>query len=383
MLLPSLDKLIKENKIECKNVFGSSRKPLTAATILKETFGTNYKKTKISKKYVPVSLNTKSDILKFLKEYEITKTSKLIIFLSVPPSATSGMIELLASAGLNSKNVKLLLEKPFGTDFKSANTLLKHVDKYFKQENVYKVDHYLAKAGTSNLALFCQKYLPFYGFKVKSIKIVAYENIDIQGRSDFYEQTGALKDFIQNHLMEILLKVISKNEANRLLASKSLKLDTTKKQIRGQYIGYKKEANNPKSNVETYASIYLKSSLPKFKNTQINLVTGKALNEKVTKVNIITDLCEIEFTITPFSELPVIIKEKDKKIIPNFFVNDKSLDGYANVFYSAYVDDKSKFALSSEILNSWKIIDQIKNKWKVNKDLVTYKKNSDPNKIVK
>jgi len=182
--------------------------------------------------------------------------------------------------------------------------------------------------------------------------------------------------------MEILLKVISKNESERLLASNSLKLDTSKKQIRGQYIGYKNEVNNAKSNVETYASIYLKSLLPKFKNTEINLVSGKALNEKVTKVNIITDLCEIEFTITPFSEFPVIIKEKNKKIVPNFFVNDKNLDGYCNVFYSAYVGDKSKFALSNEILNSWKIVDQIKNKWKDDKGLITYKKNSKPNKII-
>src|SRR3989344_3756110 len=121
---------------------------------------------------------------------------------------------------------------------------------------------------------------------ISSIHIIASEKIDIEGRVNFYEQTGALKDFVQSHLIEMTAVVLSGSFeiARREEALKNLKIvcDIRKHECvkRGQYEGYRDEVNNPNSTTETFVSINMVSMDPAWRGVSIVLSTGKAFNEK-------------------------------------------------------------------------------------------------------
>src|ERR1035437_2486585 len=137
-----------------------------------------------------------------------TPTQRLF-YLSVPPGVSKSIIELLGKSGLAKiKNTNLLLEKPFGVDLKNATDLARHVDKYFSPTQVYRIDHYLAKETAQNIIVFREGNSLFKKTWnkdfIESIEIIASEKIGIEGRANFYEQTGALRDFVQSHLLQLL-----------------------------------------------------------------------------------------------------------------------------------------------------------------------------------
>jgi glucose-6-phosphate 1-dehydrogenase len=193
------------------------------------------------------------------------------MFLSLPPNNMEDYINTLGMNKFNKPNVKILIEKPFGDNYESAKRLFNVINSYFKDQNVFLLDHYLCKKFMQNFNNFklldANFYKKFNSEYIESININALEAIDIQGRVNFYEQTGALKDFVVNHMMEMLCTVISlpknlKNEEiikSRIAACKQLFLinDDT---ITAQYLGYKDEVNNQASITETFIKIHLRSN---------------------------------------------------------------------------------------------------------------------------
>jgi glucose-6-phosphate 1-dehydrogenase len=168
----------------------------------------------------------------------------------------------------------------------------------------------------------------------------------------FYEQTGALRDFIQGHLMELLLLTICDLDENilqaRANAVKSLSLIDA---IRGQYIGYKEEAANINSCVETYANVSLHSNMNNLKNVKIKLISGKSLASKETSIKIcLNNNSTIKITITPLMPFP-----------NNYVSKIEYFDGYKGVFYSAINSNKIPFATNVEILTSWAIFNSTLN----------------------
>ena len=125
----------------------------------------------------------------------ITNEGEKIIHLAVPPEAVPESLEII-SKNFGSKDLKILLEKPFGSNLESARSLVKHINKYFLENQIYRVDHYLAKQSMQNIVREKWKRE-----NIAKIEIIASEKIDIEGRVNFYEQTGALKDFVQSHLL--------------------------------------------------------------------------------------------------------------------------------------------------------------------------------------
>jgi glucose-6-phosphate 1-dehydrogenase len=160
-----------------------------------------------------------------------------------------------------------MVEKPFGNSLASSEKLFEIIKKYFNDEQVYKIDHYLFKTLLQNINNFKNENeilsKIWNDTYIHSIYVEAYEEIDIQGRSEFYEQTGLLRDFIQSHLMETLILTIAKNdsieERNKVIDS-ILPIKDLSLVKRSQYIGYKYEVNNPNSNVETFCEVVLKSN---------------------------------------------------------------------------------------------------------------------------
>lgn len=309
-------------------------------------------------------------------EKNFVKSSQRLFYMSVPPEACKNIIEFIGKSSLI-KHVenKILLEKPFGSDLKSAQELIKHTNKYFLESQVYRIDHYMSKKGVQDM-LTSRRSNPIFKNKwnkdfIESIEIIISEKIGIEGRIRFYEQTGALRDMVQNHLLQLtaltLMDLPRKGEDVTILRQNALHdlnvvCDITKNEcaMRGQYEGYRKEVGNPRSMTETFVSINIRSSNPKWSDVPITLTTGKALKEKSTAIN--------------------ICYRNDKNIYNLFSENSNA---YEQVLYNAINSDHSFFTSSNEILETWRILDAIQQTWKENaSNLIIYKKGSEIHQVL-
>lgn len=355
----------------------------------------------------------------YIKEIEarFEKSAQRLFYLSVPPQVSQPIIELLGSSGLAKiENTKLLLEKPFGTDLASASELVAHIDKHFTPEQVYRIDHYLAKEMTQNLIVFREDNIIFkktwHKDFIKSIHITASEQIGIEGRSDFYEQTGALKDFIQSHLLQLAALTLMDNPnmedlqevpARRLAALKRLKIATTediaKSVKRGQYEGYHQEVGSPDSTVETFVSLTLSSDDSRWDGVPITLATGKALNSKTTEIRITyhKEECDepnvLTLTLQPnegvdlclWAKRPGYDKQIEKRPLNFTYREDERLpDAYEKVILDVINSDHTLFATSEEILETWRILDPVQKAWQASsQDLKIYKPGTDISELIK
>ena len=143
-----------------------------------------------------------------LQELDGDNPREHLFYMSIPPDAYAPIVKQLGEAGMNTERSRLLLEKPFGYDYDSAEQLITLVSQHFSEEQIYRTDHYLAKETAQNLLTF-RLYNPIFSTlwnsqNIKKVHIRAIEEIGIEGRAEFYEQTGALRDLIQSHLLQLL-----------------------------------------------------------------------------------------------------------------------------------------------------------------------------------
>ena len=298
---------------------------------------------------VPVSRKDYGNLENLIK-----KNGEKIFHLAIPPESVPGVIEIISN-NFGKDNIKIMLEKPFGNDLKSAQGLVQHIDKYFSEDQIYRVDHYLAKKSLENV--ITEKW---DRNNIASIEIIASEKIDIEGRVNFYEQTGALKDFVQSHLLEMAAVVLagSFEVVRRQEALKNLKIvcDIRKRECvkRGQYEGYREEVNNPNSTTETFVSINMVSIEPAWRGVSIVLSTGKAFHEKLTQIK---------------------IKYKDDS--EKIFNIEHEPEAYERVIGATISGNHNLFISSDEIIETWRILDAIQKTWEKSKDdLIIYKKGS-------
>lgn len=323
----------------------------------------------LSKRYLmPALLNMKYDgsiVPVSRKDYDnlenlIKEDGEKIFNLAIPSESVSDVIKIISNK-FGKDGIKIMLEKPFGNDLKSAQDLIQHIDKYFSEDQIYRVDHYLAKASLQNVVT--EKW---DRNNISSIEIIALEKIGIEGRVNFYEQTGALKDFVQSHLMEMAAVALSGSfeVVGRKEALKNLRIvcDTEKRECvkRGQYEGYKEEVNNPNSTTETFVSINMISVDPAWRGVSIVLTTGKAFSEKLTQIK---------------------IKYKDER--EKIFDIKHEPDAYERVIGATVKGDHNLFISSEEIIESWRILDGVQKAWKKNNDgLIIYKKGSTIDEVI-
>lgn len=347
-------------------------------------------------------------------ERSLGGSAQRLFYLSVPPEATQSVVQMLGDSGLAEvANTKLLLEKPFGTDLASAEQLVEHLKQHFKEEQVYRIDHYLAKEMAQNLIVF-RSANPVFSQTwnntfISSIEIVASEKIGIEGRKTFYEQTGALRDVVQSHLLQLaaltLMELPKLNDMQsiprlRCEALSAIQPAQPTTAIRGQYASYKEEVGNPSSSVETFVSLQLASTDPRWKNVPITLTTGKALHEQFTEIRVSyrgegnTDANILILRIQPDEGVQVCLWVKKPGLdnalqqIPLSFeykhhFNDKLPDAYERVFVDAMRSDHSLFTTSQEVLASWKILAPVQAAWsQTTEDVHIYKSGSSPQDIV-
>jgi glucose-6-phosphate 1-dehydrogenase len=317
-----------------------------------------------------------------------------LFYMSIPAAAYPPIIRNLAAAGLSEAHNRLLLEKPFGYDLESAEALIKLLSEDFDEDQIYRIDHYLAKETAQNLLAFRMHnpiFLPLWnGEHIRHVRIRASETIGIEGRTAFYEQTGALRDFVQSHLMQLLSITLMDvpadmsshaiHEAKRHFLEGLEPADPARAE-RGQYDGYREETGQPGSHVETYAALRLSHSSQLWQGTDILLETGKALDVKSTDITVEFRTPHerrrnsLTFRIQPNEgiSLDLVVKEpgfqdRMEHAALDFRYHDtfsdrQHIDAYERVLMDAIRGDRSLFASDHEVLATWRVLQPVLDAW--------------------
>lgn len=427
-LLPAIEQIAKASELpDAFKIVGITRRDVSVEEVLANVSETNegqplsYVSSHLE--MYRMNLEDAQDYSK-LKQYlqkldeQFESTSQKLFYLSVPPQMSEQIVEQLGEAGFSDDlSTKLLLEKPFGSDYRSAEDMIIRIRRYFKEEQVYRIDHYLAKEMAQNIvvfrngnSLFRQSWNRSF---IERIEIIASESIGIEGRTVFYEQTGALRDFIQNHLMQLAaltLMELPENEewnsdvpSRRLAALQSLHLNTAKpltlSNLRGQYRGYQDEVQNPGSTTETYASVTVFSDSPKWQGVPITLAAGKALAQKFTEVRVYyrkqhgQEADRLTFRLQPKEGVELELWSKkpgySRELIPvhmQFNYHEQAVklpEAYEQVIVDAIRSDHTLFTTSEEVLASWRILQPLQSAWSLsNQDLKLYQQGTSYEKLI-
>ncbi|MFZ1242799.1 MAG: glucose-6-phosphate dehydrogenase [Candidatus Saccharimonas sp.] len=403
-LLPALKRiLLTEEFQDDLSIIGVSRQPDDVRQILTRSLGDDSLADKFSMFTMDLAKPAKYHELK--KYINLQDDEQLLAYFSVPPSIATSIVDFMGEAGINTPNVKILFEKPFGVDLASAEDIIARTTRYFKEEQLYRIDHYLAKEMSQNIVAFRGGNALFSHIwnnqAIESIEVLATEKIDIEGRAQFYEQTGALRDLVQGHLMQLLALTLMEIPAEfdwdtlasfRLKALEQLTIADPADTYRAQYKGYQDEVANEGSLVETFASVGLTSNDPRWKNTPIRLVTGKALSRKTTEVRIhlkkqrLAQSNKIIFRIQPnegisielYIKKPGYDRQFERRSLSFSYPEDEVLpDAYEQVIVDAIRSRKSLFTSGDEVLRSWKILSRVQESWHMDNDpLPLYRKGS-------
>ena len=373
---------------------------------------------------VTMNISQKEDYAKLKKalddhEDRVGACTNRLFYLAVPSQTFGSIATLLGESGLTRGcghrigESRLLIEKPFGYDLQSARDLVKTLGEHFSEKQIYRVDHYLAKETAQNILTFRFNNPLFRAVwhekSIHSIMITAAEDIDIEGRVAFYEQTGALRDIIQSHLLQLMALVTMEqpkaHDAVSIHASKLALLKAVKPiapnqvathAVRGQYDGYQHDVGNHASTTETYAALRLEIDTPRWKNVPVLLRTGKALVEKVTEITLVfrdkAGYDEHENTLTlriqPNEGISIELQakkpgfESDSETVQMDFCYARSgqgihPDAYERVLVDALRGDKTLFATSDEVIAAWQVVEHVIHTWSMGRDdMQAYKKGS-------
>jgi glucose-6-phosphate 1-dehydrogenase len=220
-----------------------------------------------------------------------------IHYLAIPPSMFGDVVKGLAEAGCN-KGARLIVEKPFGRDLASAQELDKTLHSVFPEAAIFRIDHYLGKEAVQNLLYFrfANSFLePIWNrHYVSDVQITMAENFGVQGRGAFYEEVGAVRDVVQNHLLQVIALLAMdapigedpesmQNEKLRLF--RAIRPIDPKNIVRGQFKGYRDEKGvAADSQVETFAALRLEIDTWRWAGVPFYLRAGKCLPITATEV---------------------------------------------------------------------------------------------------
>jgi len=231
-------------------------------------------------------------------ERELGEAKRPLHYLAIPPSLFATVADGLASAGAAEEGARVVVEKPFGRDLASARELNRILHRVFTEQAIFRIDHYLGKEPVQNLLYFrfANSFMePVWNREhVESIEITMAESFGVKGRGRFYEEAGAIRDVLQNHLIQTLAMLTmdppAGHDAESLRDAKgalirSLRPLRPDRVVRGQFAGYREEDGvSPDSTVETFAAVRLSIDSWRWAGVPVLIRAGKELPLTATEV---------------------------------------------------------------------------------------------------
>ncbi|MDP1694105.1 MAG: glucose-6-phosphate dehydrogenase [Candidatus Woesearchaeota archaeon] len=336
----------------------------------------------------------------FLQEHE-SQSSNRIYYLATSYTLFPNIVQALHRTHLDKHTggwTRLVFEKPFGHDLASSDALDKAIHAVFSEDNIFRIDHYLAKETVQNLQVvkFTNPVIDtlFHRALVSHITLTVDESLGVGNRLGYYAEAGVLKDMIQNHLLQmtaLLLMEQPKTLTNGALHTAKVEVLThlhvapAEQHLLGQYQSYKEECIQAKiayTNTATFAKLVLTCSLPRWKDIPIILRTGKKLPKKYGQLIVHFKplsaspypeqrLAENQLIIDVYPEQDIRLRMNTRKpgtnilapvnllFSPKAHFGPNTSDEYATLLGDVLRGEKMLFTRSDEVQAAWKIVEQI------------------------